>query len=62
MDGVGANYSWWEKQEDTSVSITSQVTHLQAAHLELMPRYSTLKAFINDPDSFLLLPPEQIKQ
>lgn len=62
MDGGGENYSWWEEQEDTSVSIISQVTHLQAAHLELMPRYSTLKVFINDPDSFMLLPPEQIKQ
>lgn len=62
MDGGGENYSWWEEQEETSVSITSQGTHLQAAHLELMPRYSNLKVFINDPDPFLLLPPEQIKQ
>lgn len=61
MDGGGENYSWWEVLENTSVSITSQVRHLQAAHLELMPRYSTLKVFINVPDSFLLLPPEQIK-
>lgn len=61
MDGGGENYSWWEVLENTSVSITSQVRHLQAAHLKLMPRYSTLKVFINVPDSFLLLPPEQIK-
>lgn len=62
MDGGGENYAWWEEQEETSVSITFQVTYLQAAHLEFMPRYSSLKVFINDPDSFLLLPPEQIKQ
>lgn len=62
MDGGGENYTWWEEQEETSVSITSQVTHLPAAHLEFMPRYSSLKVFINDPDSFLLLPPGQIKQ
>lgn len=62
MDGGGENYTWWEEQGEISVSITSQVTHLPAAHLEFMPRYSSLKVFINDPDSFLLLPPKQIKQ
>lgn len=56
MIGSEENYSWWEEQEETSVSITCQKTHLQAAHLKLTPRYSTEGAY-KQPEFFPIASP-----